>query len=86
MSANLQAVQAGRAAQVGEIPRGIGGAALAVVVEVALGACLLVLFLLAAAWDPIDRKIGARGRRIAERTKRISHGSVEGAYAILPAD
>jgi len=71
---------------VGELPRGLAAAALAIVVEVVLGACLLVLFLLAVVYDPIDRKFSTRGRRIAERTRRLTHGSVEGAYAILPAD
>jgi hypothetical protein len=85
MSANVQAVQV-RPAAVGDASRGLVAAAGTMLIEVALGACLLVLFLLALAWDPIDRKMGARGKRIAERTKKLSSGTAEGAYAILPAD
>ncbi|HEU5314599.1 MAG TPA: hypothetical protein VFX49_00690 [Chloroflexota bacterium] len=85
MSANLQAVQV-RPAIVGDMSRGLIAAAGTMLLEVALGTCLLALFLVALAWDPIDRKLGARGRRIAERTRKLSHGSAEGAYAILPAD
>lgn len=85
MSTTLQAVQV-RPAAVGDASRGLIAAAGAMLIEVALGACLLALFLLALAWDPIDRKIGARGKRIAERTRKLSHGSAEDAYAILPAD
>lgn len=91
MSANLQAVQVGQSGaggvgSVGEVSRGLAGAAVTMVVDVALGACLLCLFLLALAWDPIDRKIGARGKRIAARTRKLGTGNAEGAYAILPAD
>ena len=44
------------------------------VVETALGAWLLFLFLLALAWDPLDRRLGFRARRYAER---LSGGSDE---------
>jgi hypothetical protein len=84
MSANVQVV--GHAPRAGDLPRGIGAAALAMVAEVVLGACILVLFLVALACDPIDRKVSARGKRIAEREKRLNKSSVEGAYAILPSD
>ena len=83
MSANFQAVEQTR---MGTLPRGIGAAAVTVAIEVALGACMLVLFLIALACDPIDRRVSARGRRIAEREKRLNRGTVDGAYAILPAD
>ena len=85
MSANLNAVQV-RPAAVGDMSRGLITAAGTMLVEVALGACLLVLFVLALAWDPIDRKIGARGKRIAERTRKLNPSAPEGTYAILPAD
>ena len=83
MSANVQAVGQTR---MGALPRGIVAAAVTIVAEVALGACMLVLFLVALACDPIDRRISARGRRIAEREKRLRRDSVDGAYAILPSD
>jgi hypothetical protein len=76
----------------GEVTRGVGGmgaAAVAVVVEVVLGAGLLCLFLLALVCDPIDRRMSARGKRITERSKRLAaapSAGTEGAFAILPAD
>ena len=97
MTANLQAVHPGHAGQVdagrvGEVTRGVGGfgaAEMAAVVEVVLGVGLLFLFLLALMCDPIDRRFSARGRRIAERSKRLAAAPsavAEGAYAILPTD
>ena len=103
MTANLQAVHAGHAGQVdagrvGEVTRGVNGmgaAAVAAIVEVVLGVGLLCLFMVALAFDPIDRRFCARGKRIAERSRRLAAaphaagttGAVaEGAYAILPAD
>ena len=100
MTANLQAVHPGQvdAGRVGEVTRGVGGfgaAAVAAVVEVVLGIGLLCLFMLALMCDPIDRRFSGRGKRIAERSKRLAAtppaagtaGSpAEGAYAILPTD
>ena len=99
-TANLQAVHPGQVAAgpVGEVTRGVGGmgaAAVAAVVEVVLGVGLLCLFMLALAFDPIDRRFSARGKRIAERSRRLAATpraagtagvGAEGAYAILPAD
>ena len=64
--------------------------------EVALGACLLFLFLVALAWDPFDRRFGFRARRRAERLREAG-GFVDGddgpempasarAYAIGPVE
>ncbi len=71
-----------------EAARSEGARAWAIVLELVLGLWLLCLFLLAVAWDPIDRRIGARGRRIAQRAAHRSSGdSADGnAYAILPAE
>lgn len=59
--------------------------------EVVVGVWLMSLFLLALAWDPIDRRIGTRGKRIAARIAArpaTSAGTRDssGAYAILPAE
>ena len=94
MSATHQVLQAGQvdAGRLGEVTRGVGGvgaSAVAAVVEVVLGAGLLCLFLVALVCDPVDRRVSARGKRIAERSKRLAaspSASNEGAYAILPAD
>ena len=94
MTANFQVVHPGQvdAGRVGEVTRGVGGmGALAVtaVAEVVLGVGLLCLFMVALMYDPIDRRFSARGKRIAERSKRLAaapSGAQEGAYAILPAD
>jgi hypothetical protein len=94
MTANLQAAHAGRvdAGRVGEVTRSVGGfgaAAVTAVVEVVLGVGLLCLFMLAMAYDPLDRRFSARGKRIAERSKRLAtapSATPEGAYAILPTD
>ena len=100
MTANLQAVHAGQvdAGRVGEVTRGVSGmgaAAVAAIVEVVLGVGLLCLFMVALAFDPIDRRFSARGKRIAERSRRLAATpraagtagvGAEGAYAILPAD
>ena len=91
---NLHVVHSGQvdAGRMGEVTRGVGGmgaAAVAAIVEVVLGAGLLCLFLLALVCDPIDRRFSPRGKRIAERSKRLAaapHAEGEGAYAILPAD
>ena len=94
MSATHQVLHAGQvdAGRIGEVTRGVGGmgaAAVAAVVEVVLGAGLLCLFLLALVCDPIDRRYSARGKRIADRSKRLAaspSAGIEGAFAILPAD
>lgn len=94
MSATHQVLHSGQvdAGRISEVARGVGGmgaASVAAVIEVVLGAGLLCLFLLALVCDPIDRRMSARGKRIAERSKRLAaapSASNEGAYAILPAD
>ena len=76
----------------GEVTRsvsGMGAAAVTAVVEVVLGAGLLCLFVVAVVCAPIDRRFSARGKRIAERSRRLTAAPSavsEGAYAILPAD
>ncbi len=71
-----------------------------IVLEVVLGTWVLLLFLVAVAWDPIDRRMGARRRRLAERAAHRAlsappHAAAQGgsgrvhdtgAYAILPAE
>jgi hypothetical protein len=76
-------------ADVQEMPRSEGLRAWAIVLEVLVGMGLLCLFVLALAWDPIDRRIGARGKRIAARATQRGTGAdgTDGdAYAILPAE
>jgi hypothetical protein len=80
-------------------PGHIGAAATvgawAVVLEVVVGAGVLLLFLVALAWDPIDRRIGARKRHLEARAAQralgapadaVRGGAGSGAYAILPAE
>lgn len=73
-------------ADVQQIARGESMRALTLVIEVILGAWLVFLFMLALAWDPIDRRVGARGRRLAERQALRPTGEQAEAYAILPAE
>lgn len=78
-------------ADVQELPGSDGLRAWTIVLEVVLGAWLLFLFLLALAWDPIDRKIGTRGRELAGRaSRRVTDGgqgaTATGSYAILPVE
>ena len=70
-----------------------GGAAnvAGLVVETALGAWLLFLFLLALAWDPLDRRLGFRARRYAERLaagpdEPPSEEGQQEAFGIGPAE
>ncbi len=76
-------------ADVQEMARGEALRAWAIVLEVLVGMWLLCLFVLALAWDPIDRRVGSRRRRIAERAAHrqgAQEGAGDGAYAILPAE
>jgi uncharacterized membrane protein len=41
--------------------------ATSLLLEIVLGTWLLVLFVIALAWDPIDRRLGFRMRRLATR-------------------
>ena len=94
MTASYPAMHSGQvdAGRMGEVTRGVGGmgaATVTAVVEVVLGVGLLFLFMLALMCDPIDRRFSARGKRIAERGKRLAgtpREANDGAYAILPAD
>jgi hypothetical protein len=61
-----------------EMVRGGAASLLALVVEIVLGAWLLVLFLLALAWDPLDRRLGLHAQRHAARLQR-------GSVALAPA-
>jgi hypothetical protein len=77
----------------GQIGRGAvaaGAAVVEVVLEVAIGAGLLLLFILALAWDPVDRRFGFHARRREERLNSrasapITLASADGAYGIAPA-
>jgi hypothetical protein len=87
-----------------EIAGSLGAAATVgawtIVLEVVLGTWVLLLFLLALAWDPIDRRMGARRRSIAARAAQRAQSAPPavgnlggasrvhdtGAYAILPAE
>ena len=94
MTASYPTMHSGQvdAGRVGEVTRGVGSmgaAAVTAIVEVVLGVGRLFLFVLALMCDPIDRRFSARGKRIAERGKRLAatpSEASEGAYAILPAD
>ena len=61
----------------------------ALVAEVAVGLWLLLLFLVAVAWDPFDRRLGFRARRYGDRagtpTDEPDVPAAGGAYAIGPA-
>jgi hypothetical protein len=64
---------------------------LTLLLEVVIGVWLLSLFLLALAWDPIDRRFGTRSKRIAARLaeRPAASGAArnsDGAYAILPTE
>lgn len=61
------------------------------VLEVVIGAWLLLLFLLALAWDPLDRRLGWHARRHAERlgsraaVLSAAPGAAE-AFGVAPAE
>jgi hypothetical protein len=72
-------------------PAGLRGdlARLAIILlEVAMGFWLLLLFLLAVAWDPLDRRLGFHARRRTDRLSEASAaahpGAPNGAYTIAP--
>jgi hypothetical protein len=48
-----------------EIVRGGAASVVGLVLETVLGAWLLLLFLLALAWDPLDRRLGFHAKRRA---------------------
>jgi hypothetical protein len=61
------------------------------VLEVVIGAWLLLLFLLALAWDPLDRRLGWHARRHAERlgsraTLLSSAPGAAEAFGVAPAE
>ena len=65
-------------------------AAAEIALEVAIGAVLLLLFVLALAWDPLDRRFGFHARRREVRLNGrspapIGQPSPEDAYGIAPA-
>lgn len=69
-----------------ELPRGDVLRAWTIGLEVLVGLWVLCLFLVAAAWDPIDRRFGSRSQRIAQRlASRPAPRQSGDAYAILPA-
>ncbi len=59
------------------------------VAEVAVGLWLLLLFLVAVAWDPFDRRLGLRARRYGDHSGTPADEpdvpAAGGAYAIGPA-
>ena len=60
---------------------------LALAAGVATSAWLLLLFGLALAWDPLDRRLGFRDRRWAERRAALPAvvPASNGAYGVRPA-
>ena len=73
-----------------QIVRGAVATVVEMVLEVAVGAGLLLLFVLALVWNPLDRRLGFYARRREERLNSrspapITLGSSEGAYGIGPA-
>jgi hypothetical protein len=56
-----------------------------IVLEVVIGTWVLLLFLLALAWDPIDRRVGPRRHRIAARAaqRALTAPPATGAVGIV---
>lgn len=57
------------AAQAHDVSNGSSIRPITIVLEVILGIWLIFLFIVALAWDPIDRRLGFRAKRIAERAE-----------------
>ena len=76
-----------------QMVRSGAAAAVELVLEIVVGAGMLLLFLVAMAWDPIDRKLGLHARRVAERQEQrtvvappvAELRATDGAYGIAAA-